>query len=143
MAEPIRKSGGKTADGKFAPGNPGKPPGTRHRVTRAVEELLDGQAEALTQRAIDAALGGDVTALRLCLERIAPPRKGRPVVFALPPVESAADTVKALGALLAAVASGELSPEEGASVAALLETNRKAIELADIEARLAALEAKT
>jgi len=135
-----RKNAAKSPGRPFEPGNPGKPKGARHRVTRAVEELLEGQAEALTQRAIDAALAGDTTALRLCLERICPPRKGRPVVFSLPPVETAGDTVKALGALLAAVAGGELSPEEGASVAALLETNRKAIEVIDrIQALIAAV----
>lgn len=126
----------------FEPGHAGRPPGARNKATLAVEALLDGEAEKLTRVAIDKALAGDTVALRICLDRIAPPRKGRPMVFTLPPVETAADTVKALGALLAAVAGGELSPEEGASVAALLETSRKALELADIEARISALEAK-
>ena len=36
----------------FQPGNPGKQKGTRHRVTRAMQELLDGEAEALTRRAV-------------------------------------------------------------------------------------------
>ena len=65
--------------GKFAPGNPGKPQGARHKVTKAVEELLHGEADGLTRKAIALALEGDTTALRLCLERIAPPRKDAPV----------------------------------------------------------------
>ena len=68
--------------GKFAPGSPGKPKGTRHKVTRAVEELLGDQSEALTQKAVELALEGDTGALRLCMERIAPPRKDSPVSFA-------------------------------------------------------------
>ena len=66
-------------------GNPaGKKPGTRNRATRALEELLEGQGEALTQKAIDMALAGDTVALKLCLERIYPAHKDRPVTFALP-----------------------------------------------------------
>jgi len=89
-----RKSG-RNADGTFGPGNPGKPRGTRHKATRAALALLDGEAEALTRQAVTMALGGDVVALRLCLERIAPPRKDAPVAIALPPMQSAADAAKA------------------------------------------------
>ncbi len=53
----------KDESGKFAHGNPGKPRGARHKTTRAVEELLDGQSEAITQKAVDLALAGDTTAL--------------------------------------------------------------------------------
>ena len=69
--------------GKFVSGNPGKPKVARHKVTGAVSELMDGQADAITQKAVDMALGGDTTALRLCLERIAPARKDSPVQFDL------------------------------------------------------------
>jgi hypothetical protein len=70
----------------FELGNPGKPKGARHRATRAVEALLEGEAEALMRRAIEAALGGDTTALKLCLDRVAPALRERPVSFALPPI---------------------------------------------------------
>jgi len=74
MAKTPINNGRKT-DGTFAPGNAlgGRTKGSRHRSTLAIEELLDGQAEALTQKAINAALEGDGMALRLCLERILPP----------------------------------------------------------------------
>ena len=50
-------------------GNPGGcPKGSRNAATLAVAILLDGQAEALTQKAIQMALAGDSVALRLCLE---------------------------------------------------------------------------
>src|ERR1700759_2169133 len=63
----------------FAPGTPGKPRGARHRVTRAVEALMEGEHERLTRIAIDKALEGDTAALRLCLDRIARPRRDAPV----------------------------------------------------------------
>ena len=76
----------------FAPGtsgNPrGRPSGSRHKTTLAMEELLDGEAEKLTRKAIDLALAGDMVALRLCLDRTIPPRRDRPVLFALPAVET-------------------------------------------------------
>ena len=65
---------------KGVSGNPaGKPKGTRHRATLAAEALLDGEAEKLTRRAIEKALEGDASALRLCLERILPTGEPDPV----------------------------------------------------------------
>src|SRR5215211_4292561 len=59
-------------------GNPsGRPPGSRNKTTLAVDALLDGEAETLTRKAIELAKAGDLVALRLCLDRICPPRKGR------------------------------------------------------------------
>jgi hypothetical protein len=39
-----------------------------------VEALLNGEAEKLTRKAIDLGLAGDMAALRLCVDRIIPPR---------------------------------------------------------------------
>ena len=135
----TRKSGRNT-DGTFATGNPGKPKGTRHKATRAALALLDGEAEALTRQAVTMALDGDATALRLCLERIAPPRKDAPVQFNLPRMETARDAARAAGAVLEAVALGELTPTEGAHIMALVETFRRTLETSELEARVVALE---
>lgn len=141
----TRKSGEKTGRdeaGRFAPGNPGKPRGARHKATQAALAMLEGEAEALTRRAVELALGGDTTALRLCLERIAPPRRDAPVTFALPPMQSAADAAGAAGAVLGSVASGDLTPTEGAHIMALVETFRRTLETSELEARIAALEGR-
>ena len=135
-----RNSAEKPRGRPFKPGNAGKPKGARHRVTLAVEALLDGEAERLTRKAVDMALAGDTTALRLCLERIAPPRKDAPVTFTLPQIIGPQDVPKALGAVLDAVAAGDLTPLEAQAVAGLLEGYRRAVETADIEVRLAAIE---
>src|SRR5918995_1704061 len=68
----------------FAPGNPGRPKGSRHKSTLAAAALLDDEADAITRKAIELAKKGNPVALKLCLDRIAPPRKGRPVPFDLP-----------------------------------------------------------
>ena len=122
----------------MAAGNLGKPRGTRHKAKQAV---LHGEPEALIRQATTMALGGDGAALRICFERIAPPRRDAPVTFDLPPIQSASDAAKAAGAVLAAVALGELTPTEGAHIMGLVETFRRTLETSELEARVAALEA--
>ena len=122
-------------------GNPaGKPKGARNKVTLAIEALLDGEAEALTRKAIELAKSGDMTALRLCLDRLAPPRKDRHVAFELPPVACPADAVKASAALVAAVADGDLTPAEAGELGKLIEAYVRALEATDFAARLENLE---
>ena len=122
-------------------GNPaGKPKGARHRATRAIQLLLEGEAEALTRKCIDLAKAGDTTALRLCMERLAPAMKSRAVHLSMPSIETAADVLKAQSAAIEAMASGEITPDEAATIAGVLEAKRKAIETADLEQRLTAVE---
>jgi Family of unknown function (DUF5681) len=103
-------------------GNPnGRPKGSRNATTLALEALLDGQANALTQKAIELALGGDMAALRLCLDRILPPRKDRPVSFTLPTINSPQDAAAIVSSVLAAVAAGEITPADASEVAKLIE----------------------
>ncbi len=146
MAKRPAKSG-KKQDGKFQPGqsgNPaGKPRGTLNKVTLAMEALLEGEGEALTRKVIEKATAGDAVCLRLCFERLYPVRRGRPISVELPNVETADDVAKAQGAILAAVATGDLTPDEGQVVSGILEGKRKAIETAEIERRVAALERGT
>ena len=134
----------KKQSGRFKPGvsgNPsGKPAGARHKTTRAIEALLDGEHEALTRKAIEKALEGDMVALRLCLDRVAPPRKDAPISIEIPPVRSAADAVDASAAVLAAVAVGEITPDEAGRVMALLTAHKSIVEAGDHEARIAVLE---
>jgi len=82
---------------------------------------MAGDAEAVVRAVIEAAKGGDMTAAKIILDRIAPPCRGRPVRLDLPPV-SAADLVKALAAVADAMACGVLSAEEAQAAAAVLGT---------------------
>lgn len=141
MALPPNKDGRKT-DGRFAKGNRlgGSKTGSRHRVTRAIEALLEGQHRALTQKAVEKALDGDVTALRLCLDRLAPPRKDAPVSIPLPAVRTAQDAVEASAAVMQAVSAGEITPDEAGRIMALLTAHKALLETAELEARIIALE---
>lgn len=129
---------------KFAPGqsgNPaGKPKGTRNKTTLAIEALLEGEAEALTRKAIDLALDGDGPALRMCLDRLAPPRKDSLISIRLPKVNGLKDALEASASVLDAVSEGDITPDEGARVLNLLSAHKALIETCDLEARITALE---
>lgn len=122
-------------------GNPaGRPKGSRNRATQALEKILDGDAEAILNKAVEMAKDGDPVALRLCLDRLIPVRKDRPITFTLPEIETTADLTKATRALMQGVADGEITPSEAAELSKLVDAHLKAIETADIAARLARLE---
>ena len=129
-------------DGTFAKGNPGKPKGSRNRATQATQKLIEDQSEAITQKAVEMALDGDTTALRLCIERITPARKDAPVEFDLPDINNAKDAANAASAILGEVASGAITPIEGATVMSLVEQYRRTLEASDLEKGIEALEAK-
>jgi hypothetical protein len=145
--ESVQKQAGRDAEGRFMKGhsgNPdGRPSGTRNKATETVEHLLDGEAEALTRKAVELALNGDARALRLCLERIIPPRRQRPVQLSeLPPVRSAADLGSAMAAIVTAATGGAITPAEAAELARVIEIFVRATETSDFERRLQQLEAR-
>ena len=138
-AAPARRGqGGRFARGN--PGGPGRPKGVRHAAFAALDAIGTEAAEEVLRTVVDAARGGDLRAADLLLRRLWPERKGRPVEVALPPVTNAADLVLALAAVVAAMARGELTPEEAQAICAVLEGLRRALETAELEARVAALE---
>ena len=135
----MMKNGRNTA-GKFTSGNSGRPEGARNKKTLAIESLLKGQAEALTQIAISKALEGDGLALRLCMERIAPASKDKLVRFPLPDIKDAMAASKAASSVITAVSEGELTPIEATPVMGLIDSYRRTLELTEIEERLQDLE---
>ena len=109
----------------------------------AAEALLDGQAEQLTQKAIDVALTGDIGAIRICLERILPSRRDRHVCIELPPIDTAEDALKASAAIVSGVAEGVITPSEGSDLSNVLERHLAAIKANSVEERLRQLELRT
>jgi len=102
--------------------------------------MLDGEVEILVRRCIDLVLAGDQVALRLCLERLLPPRKDVPIRLALPEITGPQDLISAMATLLAAVSQGEITPLEAQPLGQLLEALRRSIETNDLDARLEQLE---
>ncbi len=130
--------------GGFKPGqsgNPaGKPKGARHKATMLAERLMQDDVENIVNAVLTAARDGDMTAARIVLDRIAPARKGRPVEFELPAIEEPGDLIPTIEAVVSAMATGELTPDEASAVAAVIDVKRRTMETVDIERRIAALE---
>jgi hypothetical protein len=129
---------------KFAKGqsgNPsGKPKGCRNANTILFDELLKDNARELIVKAIGMAKDGDGPALRLCIERLAPPRKDRPVCFELPRMTESKDAVTASSAIVAAVSAGELTPMEASELGKLVESYARTLQAVEFEERLSKLE---
>src|SRR5882724_9630799 len=136
------KSSGQVRGRPFEKGRSGNPlgprVGCRNKTTIAAAALLAGEAEALTRKAVELALGGDPTAMRLCMERVLPPCRERTVKFSLPPIEAARtgkscgpsphDVSLAMDAVTSALARGEITPGEAETIAGVVDTFVRAIE---------------
>jgi hypothetical protein len=111
-------------------------------VLEALDKVGADNAQAVLAAAVEAAKKGDIRAAELILSRTWPSRKGRPLLFELPHLQTSADMPSALGAVAAAAAAGALTIDEANGLVGILEAQRRGIELADLERRLEALETK-
>ena len=121
--------------GRFGAGNGGRPRGARNKINQRLEALFAQDAEAVVAATIEAARGGDTAAMSLVLSRIFPATKDRPIVLDLP-----AAPAEAARAVIAAVAAGEILLGDAERLMALIKAEAELASLAEIEARIAALE---
>ncbi len=122
-------------------GNPaGRPRGIRDQRTLLAEQLLEGDTDAIVRKAIELAKAGDSTALRLCIERICPNLRQRPVMFELPPMQRAADAAAGMAAIAQGLAEGSVTPGEAADLAKVVQTFATTLDITDIEERLTRVE---
>jgi hypothetical protein len=105
-----------------------------------MEALFDGEAEQLSRKAIELALNGNPLAIKLCLERILPARRDRPIEMNLPPVQSAKQVSEAMGTVIGAITEAQVTPNEGQTLANLLAMQSEFIEAARLEERVYKLE---
>ncbi|MGC9965691.1 MAG: DUF5681 domain-containing protein [Syntrophobacteraceae bacterium] len=137
----LNLQGGRFQKGQS--GNPkGKPKGARNRTTLIAQTLLDGQAEALVEKVVQLALDGDLTCLRICLERLVPPKRDAPIDIDLPDISAVADIPKLFSSLTAKLREGGITPSEARVLIDLAEAIRRLFELTELEQRIGALEAK-
>jgi hypothetical protein len=114
---------------KGNPGGPGRPRGSRTAVTAILDQLAVDGAETMVKKMIEAADGGDRVAARLVLSRIWSAPKGRAVAIELPDIHTPADLLEAHAAVVKAIADQTITPQDGAALASVLETHRRAFEL--------------
>jgi hypothetical protein len=136
MTRRVRKARGRP----FKPGNPGRPPGSKNKITQMVEQLAEGQAEQLIQKALELAQAGDVACLWIILDRLWPLRKGQPVNVVMPPINTPQDVVSAIASIWTGIRDGRLTPDKASALSIVVDRSVQAIELHDMTRRIAALE---
>jgi hypothetical protein len=127
-------------NGRFAPGcsgNPaGKRKGTRNRATLLAAALREDEGEAVARVVIDKALAGDAVAARFCLSLLSPKPRGRAITLDLPEAAGPGDVVAAFNATLAAMAAGEITPDEALVVTKVLDGRLRALKAWQLEEKL-------
>jgi len=122
-------------------GNPsGRPRGALNRATVLAQELLSARVESIAGKLIELAEGGDMRAIRVCMDRLMPAIKHQPIAVELPPIEKPADSVEAAASIAAAVAAGELTATEAAELAKVVEVYVAAVNSKGFDERLTKLE---
>ena len=77
-------------------GNPtGRPRGVLNQATVLAQELLAARVQSIAGKLIELAEGGDMRAIRVCMDRLVPAIKDQPIAVELPPIEKPADSVAA------------------------------------------------
>lgn len=126
---------------KFEKGKSGNPRG-RPKDTKTAElrAMLRPHAGELIERAVELAREGDTTALRLCLERILPPLKGKDGTVEVPGLSRSKSLSEKGQKILAAAGTGKISPAEASTLMQALASQARIVEVDELERRIAALE---
>jgi hypothetical protein len=124
----------------FEPRNPGRPLGSKNKTTQMVEQLAEGQAEQLVQKALELAHAGDVSCLRMMLDRLWPLRKGQPVNMVMPPINDAQDVLLAIASIWTAIREGRLTPDEASALSLVAERSMQVINQQELLKRIEELE---
>ena len=122
-------------------GNPkGKPKGVRHSATQITYALIEGNLQEVLETVVERAINGDMTACRMILDKVLPNTKDRPVTIDLPEINDLNGVGFAQAEILQAVATGDITPNEGERIASIVEARRRSLETIDLEARISQLE---
>jgi hypothetical protein len=136
-----------SSNGRFkkgTSGNPsGRPAGSRNRKTLLLEQMQDGRAEKILEKAMELAEGGNPHAMRLCLDRILPAPIERSVTLELLPITNSKEISEQSQYVVAAIAEGRITPAEGKSITNVLASHVRMLETTEtveLERRIAELE---
>lgn len=124
---------------RWKPGQSGNPGGRPRRIGQ-VRALLEPRREELVNQAIELALGGDVAALRLCLERLSPPLRPTTEPVEIPGLADASTLTEKCQVIVAAVGNAQISPTVGSELLSAMGNLARAVEADELMRRVAALE---
>jgi hypothetical protein len=109
----------------FQPGQSGNPAGravgSRNRKTLAVEAALFDHAHELVENLVERAKNGEPAAMRICMERILPAGRGRPLPIELPSIRSTEDALAAADVIMDALKEGAISAREAVDLLRVVE----------------------
>jgi len=91
-----------------------------NKTNRMIQELIAASAGEIVQKMIDAALGGDISAAKICLERVSAPLRDTPITFTLPAIKKPDDILPAQASILEQVATGGLTTSEGNAICSII-----------------------
>jgi hypothetical protein len=141
---PIKATAKAKRLGRWQPGQSGNPsgvrPGSRHKATLLAESLYKGECEGLVRKTIELGLAGDIGALKICMDRLLPPIKSRPITFKLPELRTVSDALSAISSIIEGVTSGQILADEAQSLTDIVSVFIRALEVSELEDRLVALE---
>ncbi len=126
--------------GGFQKGNSGRPKGSRNKASILAEKILSKDIKAIAEVVTKAAKEGDLTAARLCIERLVAPAKQRLVSFQMPEIKTVDDVAGAMQALWSAVSTSAITIDEMLALTAVLEKHSTIIQANELEKRIIALE---
>lgn len=129
---------------RFQDGNkagPGRPKGSRNKITVALEMIGNENAEVVYQQLVDLALGrtkeGDINACKIILDRVYPPRKVNKYDLGYEGIMNTVQDVNALSKhVLKMVVNGEISTEEAEAYGKIIEQRLKIIIDTDMAAKI-------
>jgi hypothetical protein len=118
-------------------GNPaGRPVGARGKAALFAEALSGNDAHEIIRAAIEKAKEGDIAAVRLCLDRIAPRPKDTVVDFELPKLHNSESALSAVADIAAAVGRGALTPAQADDLTRVVDRFVRAYESLELEQRV-------
>jgi hypothetical protein len=126
----------------FKQGNPGRPLGSKNKITRLLEQLVEGEGQKITQKMLQVALEGNPRCLEYFMDRLMPPRRGRVLEQPLPKISGVNDIGPALAAITSQLNNGELTTEEASDMFGLLERYARAILASGLAERVEKVEAQ-
>ncbi|MBF0292784.1 MAG: hypothetical protein HQK86_11585 [Nitrospinae bacterium] len=115
----------------------GRPKGARDKRIE-LRKLFESHAPALVNKAVEMALAGDTTAMRLCLDRIVAPKKDDPIT--LPELRDKPTLSAKAQLVLDFVSDGGITPGEADSIMKTITGLMKVREFDEIEKRIEVLE---
>ena len=126
-------------NGRFSPGASGNPTGRPRTESAALRSQLAEHGSAIAAVVVEAAIGGDLHAAKLILDRISPPLKAQaaPILLDLPRPANATSTA---AAIIRAAADGDLPPDVAAQLVAAVGALARIIEVDEMKDRMESLE---